>query len=366
MTEQLSADDPEAEPDPWARFGWLLGAVWLVFLLFPVTATLTADRALGWRVLGLVLIATFGAIYVHGMWVDDQRGRRHLPPAGYLLALIAIALGTVPIIGAGALGFGPFVLSMAGISLPARQALALLAVAMGLVAVVEWLTPADGVWIFLLIYPMVTATLVLVRTLDDAGSRRQEATRALEIARERDRVARDVHDVLGHSLTVVTVKAELAERLVDVDPERAKREMAELRSIARQSLAEIRATVAGLRVARLTDELESARTALAGAGIELTVCGDPAEVDPRHRIVLAWALREAVTNVVRHSGATRVEVDLGADRLTVRDDGRGVRGAREGHGLSGLRERVEPAGGVVTVAPAGPPWPAGTSVGVRL
>lgn len=354
-----------AAVDPWARFGWLLGAVWLVFLAFPVSAAITADRPPVWRALCLVLVAVFALVYVHGMWVDDNPDRARLSGPAYLGVLGLLTAATVPVLGDGALGLIPFVLAMAGITLPARAALGLLGLAMLLVVALWWGLGAQ-VWIFLLIYPMVTATLVLVRTLDDAGSRRQEATRALEIAGERDRVARDVHDVLGHSLTVVTVKAELAERLVDTDPERAKREMAELRSITRQSLAEIRATVAGLRVVRLTDELESARTTLAGAGIDLTVRGDPAEVDPRHRIVLAWALREAVTNVVRHSGATRVEVDLGPDRLTVRDDGRGLSGAREGNGLSGLRERVEPSGGVVTVAPADPPWPSGTTVGVQL
>ena len=93
-------------------------------------------------------------------------------------------------------------------------------------------------------------------------------SRELALVAERERVARDVHDVLGHSLTVVTVKAELAERLVDLDPERAKAELAEIQTLSRQALAEIRATVGGLRAARLGDELASARTALAGAGIE--------------------------------------------------------------------------------------------------
>src|SRR5690606_543184 len=126
---------------------------------------------------------------------------------------------------------------------------------------------------------------------------------------ERERVARDVHDVLGHSLTVVSVKAELAERLVDVDPARARAELVEIQSLTREALAEIRATVSGLRVARLGDELVAARTALTGAGIEADLPENPDVVDPRHRIVVAWVLREAVTNVVRHSGATRCTVE---------------------------------------------------------
>ncbi len=179
----------------------------------------------------------------------------------------------------------------------------------------------------------------------DRGEDYERMSRDLAIVEERERVARDVHDVLGHSLTVVTVKAELAERLVDLDPERAKAELAEIQALSRQALAEIRATVGGLRVARLGDELASARTALAGAGIEAHVPDDPSAVDPRHRTVLAWVLREATTNVVRHSDADACWVELATNRLTVRDDGRGLGGRPEGNGIRGLRERVEAAGG---------------------
>lgn len=351
--------------DPWARYGWLLGAIWLVFLAFPLGATFFVDRSLPVRAAGVVLILVFAGVYLHAMWLDDQT-ERHAAcrfPWLHLAAIALIALATTPVIGLAALGLIPFVLSLAGISLPPRQALLLLAAALLLLVVsatvfgdlAEW-------WFFFLIYPMVTLTLVLIRTLDGSSSRQREAQRLLEIAGERERVARDVHDVLGHSLTVVTVKAELAERLVDVDPERAKAEIAEVRSISREALAEIRATVAGLRVARLTDEIEAAGRALSGAGIALDVAGDPADVDPRHRITLAWALREATTNVVRHSGAGRCEVTLEADRLTVRDDGKGARGHKEGNGIRGLRERVHQTGGAVHIEAADP----GTRVVVQL
>jgi two-component system sensor histidine kinase DesK len=155
--------------------------------------------------------------------------------------------------------------------------------------------------------------------------------------------------VLGHSLTVVTVKAELAERLVDIDPARAKDELAEIQVLSRQALAEIRATVGGLRAARLDDELASATTAFAGAGIEAHLPEDTTAVDPRHRIVLAWVLREATTNVLRHSDADECWVEIDSNRLTVRDDGRGVEGRPEGNGIRGLRERVEAAGGALSI-----------------
>lgn len=354
-----------APEDPWARFGWLLGAVWLVFLVFPLAAAAAADTSLAGRIAGVALVLLFGAVYLATMWWDDQPSAREsrVYPWGILAVLLLLALATVPVIGLGVFGLVPFLLSLAGIALPMGQALGTLAVAMGalVAATSTWGSLGDW-WFFLLIYPMVTITLVLIRVLEGGSSRQREVARQLQISEERERVARDVHDVLGHSLTVVTIKAELAERLVDVDPERAKAEIAEVRSIARESLAEIRATVAGLRVARLTDELDNARSALADGGIDVSIEGDPHEVDPRHRITTAWAIRELATNVLRHSGATRCVIAISEDGVVVTDDGQGPRGSREGNGLRGLRERVEPSGGRVSVEPADP----GTRVEVRL
>ena len=205
---------------------------------------------------------------------------------------------------------------------------------------------------------------LVVRVLERRGAEHRALTDHLAVTTERERVARDVHDVLGHSLTVVTVKAELAERLVDTDPERAKAELAQIRDLTRQSLAEIRATVGGLRVARLTDQIASTHEALENAGISSELTGDPSAVDPRHRVVLAWSLREAVTNVVRHSSASTCRIELGSDFLTVDDDGEGLRGRREGNGLRGLRERVAFAGGTVEVGPG--PSGEGTRLKVQL
>ncbi len=180
----------------------------------------------------------------------------------------------------------------------------------------------------------------------------------LAVTAERDRVARDVHDVLGHSLTVVTVKAQLAERLVEADPERARAELVEVQQLARQALAEIRATVRGLRSTALEDELLVAADALASAGIAADLPDDPEVLDPRHRTTAAWALREAVTNVVRHSGAGHCEVVLAPGAIEVRDDGAGVASAPEGGGLRGLRERAAAGGGSLEVGPG----PAGGTI----
>jgi two-component system sensor histidine kinase DesK len=291
----------------------------------------------------------FAVVYVVGSQGLERRPRGAATTrraTAYLVVLLVCTVGTAPLIGAGSLGFLPFVVAFAMFALPLAWAIAVGVVATvvaGGAAVLA--NPDEGTWSVAIIVFAVGVMTGGVRIVADRGEDYERMSRDLAIVEERERVARDVHDVLGHSLTVVTVKAELAERLVDLDPARAKEELAEIQALSRQALAEIRATVGGLRVARLGDELASARTALAGAGIEGHVPDDPSAVDPRHRTVLAWVLREAVTNVVRHSDADNCWVELATNRLTVRDDGRGLGGRPEGNGIRGLRERVGAAGG---------------------
>ena len=174
-------------------------------------------------------------------------------------------------------------------------------------------------------------------------------------------MARDVHDVLGHSLTALSVKAELAARLIDIDPARAKDELESIQATARQALAEVRATVGGLRAGNLEAELAAAPRVLADAGTSTRVVGEVADTDPRHRALLAWVLRESVTNVVRHARAESVVIELGPRGIAVTDDGCGRTGP-EGNGLRGLRERVGGAGGTLDVLDAAP----GTRVEVGL
>ena len=310
--------------DPWARFGWLIQSVWLVFLVFPILAIAAEPRASWQVVLGLLLVAGFGAAYALGVRHLDRLEKacrpRHRFGALYLGLLLAFAAATVPLIGAGALSFLPFVVAFSMFALPVAWALALgAACVLGSVAVAVLVVPDEGTWVVVFIVLAVAVMTAGIRLLGERGRQYDEMSRELALVAERERVARDVHDVLGHSLTVVTVKAELAERLVDLDPERAKAELVEIQALSRQALAEIRATVGGLRAARLGDELASARSALAGAGVQGHVPGDPTTVDPRHRTVLAWVLREAITNVVRHSDADECWVELDTNRLTVRN-----------------------------------------------
>jgi two-component system, NarL family, sensor histidine kinase DesK len=177
----------------------------------------------------------------------------------------------------------------------------------------------------------------------------------LVVENERTRFARDLHDILGHSLTVITVKAELAGRLMDVDPDRARAEVADLERLSRDALADVRRAVDGYREITLPGELSRARVALEAAGIEARVPGTTDDVPGELRELFAWTVREGVTNVLRHSRASTCEIRLGPTSAEVRDDGVGCGdGSGAGAGLTGLRERAVAAGATVVTRDLAP------------
>jgi two-component system sensor histidine kinase DesK len=210
----------------------------------------------------------------------------------------------------------------------------------------------------------ITNQIVANQKLRDA----QATIASLAAAEERARLARDLHDVLGHSLTVVAVKSELAGRLVERDPARAIAEIRDIEGLARTALADLRAAVSSYREMNLDSELTAARTALDAAGIHSHLPSNATAVDDDLRPLFGWVLREGVTNVIRHSKATECWVELKpsslsvrddgkgvtgdgkGNGLSVRDDGKGVTGDGKGNGLSGLRERAVEADAKVTIA----------------
>ena len=369
MSDQVEAADPTpASGDPWDRFGWVMGSVWLLFLGFPLAGVVFGTFPVWVKVAAVSCIVLFAVTYVHGL-VRMHEDDTWIGPTGkgsrYVAALIALTVAAAALVGETALGMTPFIVAFGMFALPLRAGIALLLATFTITLLLPWVLGSfSHSWYYAPLVLTVGVAAGTVRVLEGRQTTYRTLADEITMAAERDRVARDVHDVLGHSLTVVTVKAELAERLVDVDPARARAEMVEIQSLTRQSLAEIRAIVAGLRVARLTEELQSAGKALTGAGLEAELPDDPSVVDPRHRIVLAWALREAVTNVIRHSGAGHCRITLGEDWLEVADDGRGMANAVEGNGMRGLRERVRGAGGTVAVVTPGADG--GTTVRVQL
>lgn len=177
---------------------------------------------------------------------------------------------------------------------------------------------------------------------------------------ERERIARDLHDVLGHTLTLIAVKSTLAGRLLEQDPAKAKSEIADIERVSRDAMSEIRNTLRGYRSYKLSEELQRAKSALESAGVIVETESAEILLSPAQESVAALIMREAVTNVVRHAHARSCRLRLARNNgncvLEVQDDGRGGLNS-EGNGVRGMRERIEALGGTLTYK---------TSVGTSL
>ena len=173
----------------------------------------------------------------------------------------------------------------------------------------------------------------------------------LSAENERIRIARDLHDLLGHSLTTITVKAGLARRLGAADPSRAVEQIAEVETLSRRALADVRAAVSNYRDVTLSGELARGRELLHAAGITADLPPAADVVDPRCQELFGWTVREGLTNVIRHSRASACTVRLSASSVEVTDNGTGM-GAPPGNGLRGLRERAAAAGCLIDAGPA--------------
>ena len=179
----------------------------------------------------------------------------------------------------------------------------------------------------------------------------QDENLALAAVAERERIARDLHDVLGHTLSLIVLKAELAGRLIAIDPDRATTEIADVERTARTALAEVREAIGGYRARGLAAEIDAARLTFDSAGVTLIAeseCAQSAALSPQEETALALILREAVTNIVRHARATTCRLsfvaEAGQRRLVVEDDGQHA-DLREGNGVRGMRQRIESLGG---------------------
>lgn len=356
----------------------ITAGVWLVFLILPLVAITASDAGPAAKVLGYTGLAVFAGVYlVHFIWPWPICTMPHWGNTAIVTVVLCLCVGaTIPAGGLNAFNFLPFTLAIW--IFPHRLKVGV-PVALGLA--LTWLVTAllvdageAGDSRFWLIVPTGLALVIMIalRLAMEREERARVLGEELALSRQREQVGRDVHDVLGHSLTVITLKTELARRLVDTDPVRAQAELDEVLGISRQSLAEVRNTVGGLHVPELGAQLASVRTALDAAGIT-TRLPEPAAVSSLpadRRELYAWCLREAVTNVIRHAEATHCTVTVTADRLTVCDDGRGLPvpvppvpgpasgsssespASGSGSGLRGMRHRVSEAGGMLSVRPA--------------
>jgi two-component system sensor histidine kinase DesK len=334
---RLLPDNPAISWTPYA---------YLIYVVpFVLQAALGAQMPFERMLSGLGLLV-FLALYFWGWWLDDRR--LLIPIAG--IALLGILFAPINF-GAGS--FFIYASAFAGDLKPARRAWTAIGILSGLVGMTAgFFQHSPYFWLPALIFtPLIGGLCLHQRTVRTANAQlqlsRQEVQRLAQVA-ERERIARDLHDLLGHTLSTITLKSALAARIAERDPPRAAAEMREVERISRQATQEVRAAVSGYRTRSLRDELDNARTVLQAAGVAFAVHGEVPALSPLEEGVLALALREAVTNVVRHAGAHRCKVSFALDdeglRLEVVDDGRGAHGP-EGSGLLGMRERLASLGG---------------------
>lgn len=353
-------------PDPrttfpgvlWARQSrsWYIGALFSMFWMLTVGAEVIANSpTLLASVVGVGLIIVFSLAFLAAApisWTLPTRGRLAL-----CAAMFALSFAFIPWLGWGMAGVWTYVGVIIGMcALPWRLTWMLIGLlgALALACAVA----QDGGWHDdVLLMPVIVVSISLMmaafaRTMAAINTLQatQDQMAVLAAERERGRVARDIHDILGHSLTVITVKAELAGRLIDIDPARAKTEIGEVEGLARGALADVRSTVAGFRGVTVSSELAAARVALDAAGIAAELPSSTDAVSPEHRELAGWIVREGITNVVRHAAASVCRVRLGTHEVEIADDGVGPSaGSSTSTGLEGLRERVETAGGRMSV-----------------
>ena len=375
-------------------------SIWLSFLSIPAVAVVTTQH--GVRLLAsCVFLLVFAATYLIAVTMLEgavERQNAELECRVFIgggVCLLGEMLVGYLLMGNIATGLSYYVLAWITVTMPLRVVVpATLAAALCTFILPPLDAPLSGR------LGMILGLFFMVTSIFSSRSQREFKNREVQwekqqmLAQERERMARDVHDVLGHTLTAVTLKAQVIEAYIDRDAERAKSEAHAIQALSRQGLAEIRATVSGLRATDPATELTHARETLDSAGIALTValaegvdrqarvvwgqsgdessrrrCPEGAEewdatlavvdhIDPQFRTIAAWTICEAVTNVARHAQARRCRMIIGSDWIEIADDGVGMSAHADsddglevgGFGLKGLRERVSAAGGTVTVS----------------
>jgi two-component system sensor histidine kinase DesK len=335
---RLLPDNPELG---WTPYAWL---VYLgLFVAYPGMKGTAAPRDWALMALGLAL---FLPLYFRGFW---ERGPRVVAIAAAIDVLGFAYVGS----NNGALAFFIYAAAFLGRSGETSRAVRLLGAHLVLVAAGAWLLrlPLYVSLPGLLFSLIIGGVNIHYAGLSRANARLRAAHQEIEhlaTVAERERIARDLHDLLGHTLSVIVLKSELASKLAERDPQRAAAEIRDVERISRETLAEVRAAVRGYRSSGLQQELARARSALEAAGVSVDCDAQAVELDASAESVLALALREAVTNVVRHAGARSCRVRLQRNEssalLEVEDDGRGGL-APEGIGLLGMRERIQALGG---------------------
>ncbi|HET6434676.1 MAG TPA: sensor histidine kinase [Xanthomonadaceae bacterium] len=332
---------------PWVDAVHLLWSVWVF-----ITPVFGPGYSWRWAVLTALSYPVFLVLYAKVLLAPRRRAW------GYAAAMLALCLALLPVYPSG-MSYYIFGCVLLGIGrrdrLPA--ALGRLVLLGALFVAVAWAIgypPHVLLWI-----PAVALVVGIIVHVENASHLRdaelklsQDEVRRLAATAERERIGRDLHDLLGHTLSLITLKLELARKLAARDAEASLRELTEAERVARHALAEVRSAVTGIRSADLAAELASARLLLESSRTHLDYAPPPPDLPPEIERALALVLREAATNVARHARASRVQVaclrEGKAVELIVRDDGVGGV-ARDGNGLAGMRDRVRALGGTLAI-----------------
>lgn len=354
------------------RFWRLYAQAWLVCLLLPIVFLLQASLAPLRLLIAVLGLITFVIVYTWFMWPHPLNRVVHARSGSHASAilfagLIALALCLSLAYGSAFLWLFVGVSAVAGVALSIRSAfvsvMILTLLTLGLsVGMSGGLATTDWLYIIPLVLLVRGLGLDIVVLARLSGALRELHLARNELARhavmeERLRLARDLHDLLGHSLSLIVLKSELAGRLIDTNPKQAAQEIHEVEHAARQALREVREAVAGYRQPTLLTELDGARQMLEAAGIQCTIENNSEDLPPSVDAVLAWTVREGVTNVIRHSRANQCTIQVrnenGRACVNVINNGyqAGTDNALKGSGLSGLTERIRAHGGQLEAGP---------------
>jgi len=350
----VKTDCPDDESQPtgtWRRLFAYDHTIWLVFLGFWFLEPYLSHAPLRtWFWLSLaVFLFVPSYLFAHG-------GPRRLRWVG-VLGMFVLAMAYVPF---NQSAWGVFIyiaVSIPEVSDSTNTVIGLLLLQSAAIAVESWLLHLSAwVWSlgvsFTLLWGMNRFRMKQKSKADAKLRMAHEEIEQLAKTAERERIARDMHDILGHSLSLIVLKSELAGRLLASQPTRAALEIAEVETTARQALAEVRKTITGYRSEGFASELARAAQVLETAGVRLNRPAKAPYLTPRHEATLSLVLREAVTNIVRHAGASECSIEVSTEKdrtqLVIADDGRGdIR--QEGNGLRGMRERVKELGGSLSL-----------------
>ncbi|WP_214410809.1 sensor histidine kinase [Sphaerisporangium fuscum] len=347
----------DERPSRWRRLiGLSVGLIYLFYPASDITSGATTGTEAYWAVASLV---AFLVSYVATVLSPRGYGRPS-PWTLPLLCLTTLMAVVFPLVFGGAwLTLPVYIAIMLSMALPPRQAFAGVG-CMALIVLVEGLIVGAGDAIPVLELQVVTLGVLFMsirntRMLVVELRQAQDEVARLAASEERLRIARDLHDLLGHSLSLIVLKSELAGRLAEQGSDKAVGEIRDVESVARLALQEVREAVTGYRRRGLSEELDNARSALAAAGVRAVVRTLGTPLPDVLDGLFGWAVREGVTNVVRHAGASSCEITVafqdGGASMEIDDDGTQAGPCRPGSGLTGLTERVQAAGGTVEAGP---------------